>query len=289
MGRRSRELRERRLARERRAQHVVALRETAEKRGCLFCRRSDGGFTTPEHVFPESLGNTELILEPGVVCDRCNHQTLSVLDQVICNFSPIAMRRTMLGIPSKAGKVPVFRFAEGTVEFIPGPKGHEPKLIVKASSGREVLREVRRTEDGRVQLEWHSSSRPMTAHHASELSRAILKSAFECAWLDHGEMMLEERFDHIREAVLGVPRDGFFAAMRKADPEFRAVSLTYDLVPWNKNHWRMYVAGNYFGAWLGTDSRLAHPVQELPEEIINVAPFSASELVGKHNPARRGR
>ena len=37
---------------------------------CLFCRRGDGGWTSREHVIPESMGNTELILPPGVVCDR---------------------------------------------------------------------------------------------------------------------------------------------------------------------------------------------------------------------------
>jgi hypothetical protein len=26
------------------------------QRGCLFCRESDGGFTSVEHIFPESLG-----------------------------------------------------------------------------------------------------------------------------------------------------------------------------------------------------------------------------------------
>jgi len=92
------------------------MQAAAERRGCLFCKRKDGGFTTQEHIFPESLGNTELVLPPGVVCDRCNNEKLSTLDQTICDFMPISLRRTMLGIPSKAGKIPGFRFSEGTID-----------------------------------------------------------------------------------------------------------------------------------------------------------------------------
>lgn len=40
------------------------------EQGCIFCRRHDGGFTSREHVFPESLGNEEVVLPRGVVCDR---------------------------------------------------------------------------------------------------------------------------------------------------------------------------------------------------------------------------
>jgi len=34
-----------------------------------------------EHIVSEALGNVTLILPPGVVCDRCNHGTLSRLDE----------------------------------------------------------------------------------------------------------------------------------------------------------------------------------------------------------------
>jgi hypothetical protein len=48
----------------------VTTSAAANARGCIFCRRHDGGFTRREHVFPESLGNETVILEPGIVCDR---------------------------------------------------------------------------------------------------------------------------------------------------------------------------------------------------------------------------
>ena len=49
--------------------------------GCLFCRQRDGGFSSEEHIFPESLIGDADRLPKGLVCDRCNHGPLSQLDE----------------------------------------------------------------------------------------------------------------------------------------------------------------------------------------------------------------
>src|ERR1700755_1925849 len=72
--------------------------EEGRARGCLICRRSDGGFSSVEHILPESIGNTEKILPVGVVCDRCNHGPLSQIDRALGGFLPIEMMRTWHGI-----------------------------------------------------------------------------------------------------------------------------------------------------------------------------------------------
>lgn len=248
--------------------------------GCLFCRRDDGGFTAREHVFPESLGNTELVLAPGVVCDRCNNGILSDLDQSLCEFMPIAVRRTMLGVASKSGKIPRFRASEGTVDHIPGESGADPTLAFIGSTKRGgMLRETARYPDGRVSIQWTAKGgRRMTARYASQLSRALLKSALECAWTDHGAVMLESRFDHVREAVLGESRNGFFAMSTKGNPNRTAISLTYWLQPDGNGDWRMPVLADYFGVILATDSRLPGPLQDQPAELWNVIQFSKADV-----------
>jgi len=40
---------------------------------CLFCKKDATGSRSVEHVIPESIGNTEHTLPPGVVCDKCNN------------------------------------------------------------------------------------------------------------------------------------------------------------------------------------------------------------------------
>lgn len=40
---------------------------------CIFCKVNSSNSKTVEHIIPESLGNTEHILRPGIVCDKCNN------------------------------------------------------------------------------------------------------------------------------------------------------------------------------------------------------------------------
>lgn len=39
---------------------------------CIFCKADSTGSCSVEHIIPESIGNTDYVLPPGVVCDRCN-------------------------------------------------------------------------------------------------------------------------------------------------------------------------------------------------------------------------
>lgn len=62
---------------------------------CLYCLNNEENrtFRSVEHVFPESLGNTSIILEKGVVCDQCNNGILSQLDKTLLDFDPVALLR----------------------------------------------------------------------------------------------------------------------------------------------------------------------------------------------------
>lgn len=115
MGRQARLKRERREERQQRAREKTLRAAEGERRGCLVCRQTTGGFKSEEHPLPESMGNTEIVLPNGVVCDTCNGGVLSNLDQTLCEFFPIKMRRTMPGVESKAGKVPETRFSTGSI------------------------------------------------------------------------------------------------------------------------------------------------------------------------------
>jgi HNH endonuclease len=254
-------------------------RAAGERRGCLFCRKSDGVFISREHVFPEALGNTEIILQPGVVCDHCNNGTLSSLDQSVCDFMPVKLKRTVFGVPSKAGRIPKCSFSEGTVEHVPGAGGADPTLILNPSSRRDIVREIERSPDGRVTLEWNASGGDRTTpRYASKLSRALLKAALECAWLEHGEMILEPRFDHVREAVLGQPRDGFLAIGKKINSDSLQMTLGFALRPHEDDTWGMLVWADYYGVSILTDSRLPRPLITPPADQVNLIAFAASDL-----------
>lgn len=177
-------------------------------RRCLFCRRDDGGFVSREHIFPETIGNTDLaMLPPGVVCDRCNNGPLAALDQTLCAYLPIAMRRAVLGMTNKAGKRTTLRFAQGRVEPMPNeevaPGDSHGVRIADSGPHRTLVRDLSDGDEIRLRLEGQCGRR-LTPRFFSELSRSILKIGFELAFLDHDDTLLELRFDRVRDAILGV-------------------------------------------------------------------------------------
>ncbi len=278
MGKRSNTIKQRHRADAARVQKTNRAVKDAVLRGCLFCRRSDGGFDAPEHILPESMGNTEAILPNGVVCDRCNHGPLAVIDEALCEFLPVKLRRTLLGIPSKRGAYPQMKLFKGTLSFIPGKEGGEPTLFINENASKRPMTSHEMLPDGKVAFTLSmSGGKPLKPPYASQLSRALLKSAFEYAWLDHGEELLDSRFDHVRDAVLGVPRDGFFAAAKTTDSNHTGAVISYNFESLGNGETRIAAGLLYAGVALFTDSRLMAPLTTM-DGFIEVFPFEASQL-----------
>jgi hypothetical protein len=257
--------RERQLEKER-------LSAEGTRRGCLFCRKGDGGFTSEEHLVAECMGNSSAVLPVGVVCDRCNNGKLSKLDQALCEFWPIKIGRTWHAIPSKSGNVPTTRFARGTLR-----NTGEASLAfdLSAPNDRKTIRE-HRLPDGRKGMDLElSGGRRLTAAYASMLSRALLKTALEVIWLEEGEGALDESFDYVRDAVLGKPRDGYFIAGRSGKVWNNGLEthVRWDTDPCGRRI--VTIVADYFGAPYMTDSFLPEPAEPLSEEEFIVVRFRA--------------
>ena len=80
---------------------------------CLFCSSSSGPFTTIEHPIPESLGNDEMFIEPGWVCDTCNHYFGTKVEAAALNYPPFGIERVAARVPTKKGKLPHFHSETG--------------------------------------------------------------------------------------------------------------------------------------------------------------------------------
>lgn len=74
---------------------------------CLFCLRSSGSFLRREHPIPESLGNDDLILPAGFVCDACNQYFGSKLEKDVLNLAPFGVTRASQCVKNKGGNYPV--------------------------------------------------------------------------------------------------------------------------------------------------------------------------------------
>jgi len=72
---------------------------------CLFCSSDTGPFTRMEHPIPESLGNDDLVLDRGFVCDPCNQYFGSKIESEVLASPPFNIERTAFAIPTKKGKL----------------------------------------------------------------------------------------------------------------------------------------------------------------------------------------
>jgi|SRR5215211_149331 len=211
---------------------------------------------------PESLGNSNQVLENGVVCDRCNNTVLSDLDQAIIEFFPVSLRRAMLGIQTKAGKFPKARFSGGTLQMT--EPGH---VLLKVASKKQA-------QTHPWGFNFNVTGHRMTARRTRLVARAILKTTLECAWVDHGEVVLSRPYDHIREFVLGTAtRPGYVLIPKKGDPNDRSLQLTYWQMPRDSGEIDFVVGATYYGVFMGTDTLNARPSQPVAEEVAFVATF----------------
>lgn len=118
---------------------------------CLFCR-SDGPFTTVEHVIPESLGNDDLVLE-GHVCDKCQTYFGAKLERYVLEKSPVGFWRVFLGTTTKKGNRPRVDMSQPRKSgLLPATHKHHDDLAFQSHADEsveitkispEILREIR--------------------------------------------------------------------------------------------------------------------------------------------------
>jgi hypothetical protein len=73
---------------------------------CIFCKHNAGSSKSVEHILPESLGNIEHTLPPGVVCDSCNNYFAGSVEQPVLESGEFTAARFNMLIPNKRGRVP---------------------------------------------------------------------------------------------------------------------------------------------------------------------------------------
>ena len=59
-----------------------------------------------EHIIPQTLGNTTLVLPVGFVCDQCNNYFSRKIEQPFFDMSEIKRLRFHEKVPNKKGKIP---------------------------------------------------------------------------------------------------------------------------------------------------------------------------------------
>jgi hypothetical protein len=188
-----------------------------EPRLCIFCLSNKNPFTAPEHILSEALGNKRLILPPGVVCDPCNHGPLSGLDKALVEFAPLQLIRVLWSLQRKKGGYAKARFSNGTII------GHAGNNIQVESAIDDFL-----VETGPGQLQFNLAMNDLTGRKLQRVSRALLKMALECAYLDHGyRNVVGSRWNRLREAVFDQAHRGYLVLPEQVTPVGGPLQMSY--------------------------------------------------------------
>jgi len=76
---------------------------------CIFCASPTAGSKSREHILPESLGNTDHWLPPGVVCDGCNNYFAVKIERPVLESTFFTALRQRQDIPNKRGQMPIVK------------------------------------------------------------------------------------------------------------------------------------------------------------------------------------
>jgi hypothetical protein len=183
---------------------------------CVYCLKSDGPFTSEEHIIPEGFGNDDAVLSRGFVCDPCNN-SFSVLDEYLLNFEAVSFQR-VLAVPfTKKGKLPRAEFRDLTIEK------RMPRVISmihkKNESPHVEYREFDHQPDGTFRWELNVKGKKPT--DLVRVGRALYKIGLGMVALQAGrEHAMLPRYDATRDFIAGRMKsfDNNLAIITKTTP-----------------------------------------------------------------------
>ena len=73
---------------------------------CIFCKSDSSTSKSREHIIPESLGNVNSFLPPGLVCDKCNNYFSREVEKPLLDSHYFRDLRFQMSVPSKKNKIP---------------------------------------------------------------------------------------------------------------------------------------------------------------------------------------
>lgn len=165
-------------------------------RRCLFCLQDTSTSVSVEHIVPESLGNTTIVLPRGFVCDRCNNYFARKVEGPFLTSPAILALRHMEGVRNKRGRIPGMDVVLNN--------GMSGRLERHPQSPLPFLLEVD-VSDGRWLTE-HPKSWPTSAQFASpdpaptrDVARFVAKAGLE--HLVHRNL----NFEYGLESIFGAP------------------------------------------------------------------------------------
>jgi HNH endonuclease len=145
---------------------------------CIFCKLDSESSRSVEHVIPESLGNVEHTVRPGVVCDKCNNYFANRVEGPLLTDPYFRDHRFQAEIMSKKGNPPrvmgIHMPSRVEVELLRNPDGSGISAGAAYERDDKVwVESIRKATYGKLYLPKPS------APNESLMSRFLAKVALE--------------------------------------------------------------------------------------------------------------
>ncbi len=141
---------------------------------CIFCRSDSRSSRSFEHIIPESLGNSTLVLPKGVVCDACNNYLAREVEKPFLESPSIRILRFHQALESKKGRVPSLAgiISPGAPALVTRIPKYE---LTSVAVPQDALEHILRLETRTLVLPIEGP-----APQGSVVSRFMAKVALEC-------------------------------------------------------------------------------------------------------------
>jgi len=220
---------------------------------CIFCKADSSTSRSVEHIIPESLGNIEHTLPPGVVCDSCNNYFAREVEKPFLGCFPISHLRFEQALPSKRGKVPPVKgmISPGVPVVLtraPHPD-HDMSIELLPGAGKQVPG----TEGGTLVFPAssdHLPSGPLLSRLLAKVALEAVAARLVSAPDDRDKLVDEEQFDLIRNhARRGGPIVNWPVSARRIYPADRLwgeeqyqLVHEFDILITERNEWFFVIA-----------------------------------------------
>jgi len=174
--------------------HKLHITTKKEKKRCIYCLETSASFTSEEHILPESIGNYDLVLDKGVVCDECNNTILSQLDHIFLKFEPISFLQVHFVPFTKSGKLPKANFQNMTIE-----KTHPRHIVITAKDKRGDIQNLKYFSDNSYTFDLNVRGKKFIPE---DIGRALYKIALGMIAFDKGtEEACSNKYDKARDFI----------------------------------------------------------------------------------------
>jgi HNH endonuclease len=172
---------------------------------CIFCKIDSSKSKSVEHNIPESLGNKEHILQPKIVCDKCNHYFSIKIEKPLLEQPYFRNLRFEQAVQNKKGNyIPEKGFLVhpqgGLIELSRDMNGN-PMVIIEDKKVVETFKSLKQGEIIYPHFDLPSKEDKIISRFLGKIGLETIASMLQIDSDDYEEFINHRDFEELRNYV----------------------------------------------------------------------------------------